>query len=1643
MSSLTGCLAKAGPALHPEDKAAILSATRALRKDGMSADDSAKKAVGDRLAEVQTLLDAAEPALLTSPTPDSLKDRAARIAAASNVDAAEQKRLADKATADAQRGEFALTGSDRPADVGAAAGQRDLLREEAKVYSVNENTRDLFGDIAPSPEPKMPARKPAARAEKAPTEAPSQLELGTPVTALRPDEKLPGIYYLSSQLVTVGNREIPVSKVTTWDEAAAALSALRNFSVEHFDVLITDKAGKPLAVVGSFKGAQSQASVYPGTMLQEALRIEGAAHAWGVHNHPSGLTTLSRPDERLNQTLARTFDPSTVTWHGVAAVGRRGTWNAAERDGELISGTLRTEAAAPTIVPIVERTIVGPGEASGNQSIDSPQRAKDLTLKIADGKAGILFLDAQNVPTAWVPVDPKWGSLRQDARFNALINAAGEAGAGAAIIANPDGVLASRMLDNYASALMLAEVRVLDVIGAKGNPMASAAETGRDPNRNEPVFSLADGAYPAQTAAYAKATPEQTAFAKALSDRLAMGPDGKPLYGRTALFDAVAPGSVDGQRGQELAAVRLASRGLWRHEVVFVKFRDGVRPLFNGAMWAEIPGVVFINVDSPKPLMAVMGHELLHQLRATNPGLYRDLQGRLNEILQDSAVYRQRYEAANKRNGNVPNPGQWVEELHADIVGDRFLEPEFWKLMAEGGDPSLFQRVLQAIARFIDGVIVKMGRRRGFGTEQFLTDLTEARAAVAEAMRGFAQSQGATRADGPNLSAKPVMQTGFDITPTMRARAESGVPLFSLADNVWNGIRGFNQTAARNAFLDATTSHASTGWFNAVNTQYAKAQKNPTTFGRVFNAVQDYIGDTSVFANAAGDLAPGILPKLEDFRGALPSFMGGNKKTNSADLKAAGAALWKGTLTDSKVYSAAELTALGLTADQQVLYRQARAAIDQSLDDMVKTEVVRLAGLEGTPLARQAMAEPTAGRAAEVIKAASQDETLHALLDDKVAQIQKLKAEGYAPLMRFGRHTLHVTDAEGNTQYFGMYESNREANAATRELKRDPALEGMTFTQGLMSEESFKLYQGVPIDALELFARTTGNEANPVYQDFLKLTKSNRSVMKRLIHRQGIAGFNEDTARVLAAFVTSNARYASGNLHLGQAKAAADAIPKEQGDLKDDAVKLVEYVQNPQEEASAIRGLLFVNFIGGSVASAAVNLTQPFTMSLPYLSQFGGAVKAAGHLLAATKTAAGGRLDPQIAAAMAIAEANGIVSPQEIHHLQAEAMGGIRSPMLKKAAFIWGSMFSLAEQFNRRVTFIAAYNAALQQHIDNPQAFAEKAVIETQGLYNKGNKPNLARGAIGATVMTFKQFSIHYLEFMGRMWDSGPEGKKAVGVAIAVMLLTAGAGGLPFADDLDNLIDTLAQAFGYDFSSKRAKRKFIAETLGLGEGAAQFATRGVSGISGMPIDVSLRMGMGNLLPMTGILLRSNTDRSRDVLELGGAAGSLGKSFLDAGQLALQGDFAKAGLTMAPLAVQNMAKAVKMWNTGEYRNAKGQKVIDTSPLDAIAKGIGFQPGDVAAESQKMGETKRRIDLAKNVSQDIASKWAQALNDGDTEAISAARAELRQWNENNPESRLHISMQSIIHRVREMRMDRSQRAIKLAPIGMRQEVREALQ
>ena len=921
-------------------------------------------------------------------------------------------------------------------------------------------------------------------------------------------------------------------------------------------------------------------------------------------------------------------------------------------------------------------------------------------------------------------------------------------------------------------------------------------------------------------------------------------------------------------------------------------------------------------------------------------------------------------------------------------------------------------------------------------------------------------------------------------------------------------------------------------WDKTVGTMRHLAERNPA-FKPVFESAQRFIDDVSMLANDAADMAPRLLPRVENLGDltkkpitaadnkavAKPLFEGtlmwardtdGTPMTTEAlsdkyrkepaekkaqimlrtgKLDDRVLKMWQGlpvdqfeTLINSRfestilkpgvVWSQKELqTLFGLNDKQVGLYQEARAAIDRSIDMTARADMLRAMGEEYASLRdvvlEQSSLKDAFGLMVDMLQedARANPDAAERLLQINNALVSRYESatelmdNGYAPLSRFGKYTLDVVDKDGERQYFGMFESKREANLM--KMKMASVFPDATITQGTMSEQAFKLFQGITPESLEQFGgmlglSSTGDEAkDKAFQAYLQLAKNNHSALKRLIHRKGIDGYSEDVGRVLASFVYSNARLGAGGLNAGTMEKAIEGIPKEQGELRDVAMGLRSYIQDPQEEGQAIRGMLFAQYLGGSIASAMVNMTQPFQITMPWLSQYGGMGQAAKQMARALKDMAtkGKQYEPDLAKALKDAEDDGTVSPQEIHALMAQARGtgslrtgdGTKLGDARAAAannwervkVAWGQPFALAEQFNRRSTFIAAYRIAKAQGMANPAEFASKAVLETQFLYSKANKMRWGRGAIGGTLMTFKTYSVSYLELMHRMWtQGGPEGKRAVAWAVAMLLLMGGAGGLPFMEDAEDLIDGAGQLMGYNVSAKQWRKELLRDVLG--KELAGFVEQGISGLPGAPVDVSGRLGMGNLIPGTGLFM-SKQNRERDLLEIAGPAGDLVARGFTGARKAITGDVAGAAMEFSPAAVRNAAKGIDMATSGIYKDTKGYKVIDTTLDEAIAKAIGFQPKSVAEVQESNSFMQRSKSFYIQTSSDIKAQWAKALFEKDDAALERVRERLERWNTNNPEQRIVVKMPDVWKRVREMGKDRTQRIADTAPKALREQMR----
>jgi hypothetical protein len=330
----------------------------------------------------------------------------------------------------------------------------------------DDYTLDLFGQPTTQPAPAQPAG----------TGVPGNVQ---PAPALYRDDS-PGEFATRTQLVTETKRTIGTELVNTPEDAAQAMAYLARGAVERFDALVTDANGKPLAVVGSFKGAIAQTAVYPETLIGEASRIPGAANIWFAHNHPSGVETLSQADRNLSATLAKMFEGSEIKPRGLFAIGQPDgegrRWTMVPADGSQDSVGATRAVTSPMDVPVPERVFAS--ESKLGEAITSPDQAKKVINAVAKGRDGIVLLDSQNVPTGFLPLATlPTGNLRGTGGMDAMYRAISTGNPGAVMFADA-GNFAEADIRNMAGLFNSLGVRVLDVIDTVNQQ--SWAGTGKD-----------------------------------------------------------------------------------------------------------------------------------------------------------------------------------------------------------------------------------------------------------------------------------------------------------------------------------------------------------------------------------------------------------------------------------------------------------------------------------------------------------------------------------------------------------------------------------------------------------------------------------------------------------------------------------------------------------------------------------------------------------------------------------------------------------------------------------------------------------------------------------------------------------------------------------------------------------------------------------------------------------------------------------------------------------------------------------------------------------------------------------------------------------------------------------------------------------
>ena len=378
--------------------------------------------------------------------------------------------------------------------------------------------------------------------------------------------------------------------------------------------------------------------------------------------------------------------------------------------------------------------------------------------------------------------------------------------------------------------------------------------------------------------------------------------------------------------------------------------------------------------------------------------------------------------------------------------------------------------------------------------------------------------------------------------------------------------------------------------------------------------------------------------------------------------------------------------------------------------------------------------------------------------------------------------------------------------------------------------------------------------------------------------------------------------------------------------------------------------------------------------------------------------------------------------------------------------------FNVSEQAARRATFLAAFrlefNRLKQAGMDEEaaseraRAFGVQTVDFTLGEYSNTNRPPAWREGVQSLLFMYKTYPITATLLMRNLSYGGK-----IGMLTGLMLLS-GLSGLPFAEDIEDLIDTLAQKFGMDIGQGPALRKFLTEQLDEAfPGIAPYVIKGVAN-QFLPADIASKTGIGNILPGTGALL-AGSDPSHELAEVAGPIFGMGYNMVKATYDVIRAPVSDtATLTdafrNAPVSLVRSIGDVAMYlQSGAIVDKRGYVVSpEVSAATVLTRLLGFYPVEASNQYEFIKYSRRATDFQKQVSMAYRDAWIKAKMVGDEQQAAKVAQAVNDWNEANPNARLNNWMKNAQRSLKEARRPAGERFLKSAPKASRENLERYL-
>jgi hypothetical protein len=637
----------------------------------------------------------------------------------------------------------------------------------------------------------------------------------------------------------------------------------------------------------------------------------------------------------------------------------------------------------------------------------------------------------------------------------------------------------------------------------------------------------------------------------------------------------------------------------------------------------------------------------------------------------------------------------------------------------------------------------------------------------------------------------------------------------------------------------------------------------------------------------------------------------------------------------------------------------------------------------------------------------------------------------------------------------------------------------------LDNPRSRRLWSGDYVGVTQAFAAVR-NAANPAARN-LAQWELDRQLYMYVTSNPGAAGWTGDPATLPQFEEAAASDVKEGNKYYNETARTQELMESHQ--TVDDALG------TPVEK---IRSLTSIISLAGSIANGGLNLISPYTNWMPFMASynakngFGGGFALSDVVVEYERAAMqvglvkalrlGSDLesapyyervarDPALmkergltrheALAMAQEIRAGKLIPAQTNAMVATSAGSMFGANATTRRIVDTIMvpFNRTEQAARRSAFLAAYRMHYAKVIAATDGSAEAAEVAanaarefaatsldlTLGEYSLLNRPLFWRYGPLSLLYMFKVYPTTVIQLLANL---SPKAQLAM---LLSLWMLAGLEGLPFAEDLEDMVDTLAQKIGPMVGIQQPSvRAVVARAVeDIAPGLSPLILRGALTFA-MPDygAAGARLSLGDLVPGTGMFL-AGSKPWEEFKDIAGPAGSVitgvGASLFDTLKLPFAADKPQALVDIMRESPVTMMRALgdglAYHSSGAVVDRRGYVVHPEADAMTIASRLmGFYPFKAAEQYQLIKYQKRVVDFQREITTSFRVQWIKAKMREDEAAAEAIVAAVNRWNEGAAGTALEIRsfVRNSVIALREARRPAGERALRTTPIAGREDI-----